>query len=1017
MSKGTTVTMFSRSNDTLSSNVGAKEAWGHKKRENLFINSFVGTSSGGVSYVNSKTRSTNDIQGKIINTGVVSDIAIDGSGLLVVSESPTGTAKFTRRGDFRQDELGFWKNGADQLLKAWKLDNKGELPQNTSLLESLESVNFANTKGAPVATTVVSIAMNLNADQEALRGNGVDAVLNRTGKNTGKKIDNILFPEKLGGSSLSLGDEFVLHSDAKADKVLTFGGMVLARRPDVATGNTIFGATGAGVAFTFAPVPGPGLLSVGHKLRITVAGQAYTFSAVQGAESAANRTFNTINGLAAAINRISSLKAEVDLEGRLYIAPTKANDGIVFANDGGGTIVEALGLVNLAPAPLGTTRFNSLASLRDAVNKDQATDSLKATIEGKDLKITSLLSTSVFNIKANSLGLNAISSATQQTGEIGRASVFISAPGHNLQAGDFVKITGTGQAQLPDGLYYISGINPNGFTINRKDANPALFPAAILAPAAVPINAGATWQKVPGQQFQTFNNPTLDTAGVGGVVTITLPGGTAATGVFPAEAWANGNVIYISGVGAKLTVNGENIIVPDGYYEIANYNNAAGGGASTFDITPTASVAPGPVLPVAGPFSIKKIATGGVAAMDTRSFVTVGGNAAPGSSVRMYMPNHGYAVGDLISFTNLAGPTVIDGLTINNGISYKITAVNSALLGGNASPSIEFKVLDPLGNPMAATTGDGNTNPVNLVAGLAANFAVNNGSQFMKYFSIDQAKTTYDKTYDAANVDKNLSASANGIANFASSLTYSVPLTVYDSLGSSYTLLLYFAKLDSNTWAVELTAQKDKDGVFQVTNLATGNGLIRQGIIKFDTDGRLQGIPEGFEDAIPVQRNNGSTASNITIDWENTLSDITSGNVSQTKAPNNVEIIQGDGQGAGTLTKLEVSPDGYIVGTFSSGENRKLYKVPMAVFANPNGLVAGGNGTFEITRESGDFLLKEAGVGGAGRTLGGVLEASNVDTTEELLKVQELSNAIRANARVAAIDNENFKNILSELAR
>ena len=62
-------------------------------------------------------------------------------------------------------------------------------------------------------------------------------------------------------------------------------------------------------------------------------------------------------------------------------------------------------------------------------------------------------------------------------------------------------------------------------------------------------------------------------------------------------------------------------------------------------------------------------------------------------------------------------------------------------------------------------------------------------------------------------------------------------------------------------------------------------------------------------------------------------------------------------------------------------------------------------------------LLKEAGIGGAGRTLGGVLEASNVDTTEELLKVQELSNSIRANARVAAIDNENFKTILSEIGR
>ena len=123
MSKGTTVTMFSKSNDTLASNVAAKEAWGHKKRENLFINSFVGTSSGGVSYVNSKTRSTNDMQGKIVNTGVISDMAIDGDGMLVVSDTTTGPAKFTRRGDFRQDELGFWKNGADQLLRAWKLDN------------------------------------------------------------------------------------------------------------------------------------------------------------------------------------------------------------------------------------------------------------------------------------------------------------------------------------------------------------------------------------------------------------------------------------------------------------------------------------------------------------------------------------------------------------------------------------------------------------------------------------------------------------------------------------------------------------------------------------------------------------------------------------------------------------------------------------------------------------------------------------------------------------------------------
>lgn len=53
----------------------------------------------------------------------------------------------------------------DQLLKAWKLDKDGNLPQGVSLLESLEAVNFA----AHVATTVVSNMMNLNSDQEVIK--------------------------------------------------------------------------------------------------------------------------------------------------------------------------------------------------------------------------------------------------------------------------------------------------------------------------------------------------------------------------------------------------------------------------------------------------------------------------------------------------------------------------------------------------------------------------------------------------------------------------------------------------------------------------------------------------------------------------------------------------------------------------------------------------------------------------------------------------------------------------------
>jgi flagellar hook protein FlgE len=227
--------------------------------------------------------------------------------------------------------------------------------------------------------------------------------------------------------------------------------------------------------------------------------------------------------------------------------------------------------------------------------------------------------------------------------------------------------------------------------------------------------------------------------------------------------------------------------------------------------------------------------------------------------------------------------------------------------------------------------------------------------------------------------------------------------------------LLNFAKLATNKWAVEVAAQQDKDGIFDIQGLLTDNGVLRAGIIDFNTDGSVVTPVEGFDAKLQVQRNNGSALSEIAIDWENTLSDIQSGTVTQNKNPNNVEIVQGNGQPAGTLVNLAISPEGFVVGTFDNGESRNLYQIPLALFANVNGLTAGSNGVFEISRESGELLLKAAGVGGAGNTLGGVLEASNTDTTTELLSVQELSNTIRANARVAATEIKNIQTILSEL--
>lgn len=63
--------------------------------------------------------------------------------MLLVSKTASGEKVFTRRGDFQKDQSGYWKNGGDMLLLAWKLGTDGKLPTNSTLLSSLEVVNFA----------------------------------------------------------------------------------------------------------------------------------------------------------------------------------------------------------------------------------------------------------------------------------------------------------------------------------------------------------------------------------------------------------------------------------------------------------------------------------------------------------------------------------------------------------------------------------------------------------------------------------------------------------------------------------------------------------------------------------------------------------------------------------------------------------------------------------------------------------------------------------------------------------
>jgi flagellar hook protein FlgE len=99
------------------------------------------------------------------------------------------------------------------------------------------------------------------------------------------------------------------------------------------------------------------------------------------------------------------------------------------------------------------------------------------------------------------------------------------------------------------------------------------------------------------------------------------------------------------------------------------------------------------------------------------------------------------------------------------------------------------------------------------------------------------------------------------------------------------------------------------------------------------------------------------------------------------------------------FTGFFVQADGTLVGTFTTG-NRTIARVELARFVNPNGLERDGSGLFRATLSSGAPIAGDPGAGGLGTLVGGALELSNVDFSEQFGRLIDAQRAFQSNARV-----------------
>lgn len=115
----------------------------------------------------------------------------------------------------------------------------------------------------------------------------------------------------------------------------------------------------------------------------------------------------------------------------------------------------------------------------------------------------------------------------------------------------------------------------------------------------------------------------------------------------------------------------------------------------------------------------------------------------------------------------------------------------------------------------------------------------------------------------------------------------------------------------------------------------------------------------------------------------------------------------------GDLNGVGLDDQGNLVASFTNGENRRIYKLPVATFPNPTALAARTGNVYSQTESSGEFNLQLAGVGGAGKITPSALESANVDLAEEFTRMIITQRAYSANAKVITTTDE----MLDELMR
>jgi flagellar hook protein FlgE len=283
-------------------------------------------------------------------------------------------------------------------------------------------------------------------------------------------------------------------------------------------------------------------------------------------------------------------------------------------------------------------------------------------------------------------------------------------------------------------------------------------------------------------------------------------------------------------------------------------------------------------------------------------------------------------------------------------------------------------------------------------------------------------------TYDPTTATGAMST-YDSVNNVGTKPDTTISATISDSLGQEHTVTISLLKTGASTWAYEISSPDVTSGASGTATPPTGPDLhqLGTGTLSFDSDGNLNlGTSTGpLVSATGVTlANSGVTGTATAPAWAASTGakggalafGFGSGGAStitQVNSDSTTKSVKANGTEFAPLAKVSIGSDGLVTAVYKNGDTRTIAQVALATFLNSNGLTPVTGNAYQVSTDSGAYLLKVPGQGGAGAIDPDTLEASTVDLAQEFTGLITTQRAYSAASKIVTTADQMLQELLS----